>query len=52
MRLLAHLFKKLAPFYVTQDDTPPGGAPDGYAPFYMTNLAAPSFMNRSEKDEL
>ena len=52
MRLLPHLFMKLAPFFVTQDDNTPGATPDGYAPFFVTNLAGTFLVNGAEKDEL
>ncbi len=50
--LLTHLFVKPAPFYLAQDHPPNVPAPLGYAPCYGANLAAPSFGNRDEKDEL
>ena len=42
----------LAPGYMAQDDTPSGAVLDGYAPFYVTNLATPFLASGAEKDEL
>jgi hypothetical protein len=43
---------KPAPGYVAQDDTPSGAVLDGYAPFYVANLATPFLVSGAEKDEL
>ena len=43
---------KLAPSYVAQGDASSGRVLDGYAPFYVANLAVPFLVSGAEKDEL
>jgi hypothetical protein len=49
MRLLPYLFLELAPFYVAKYDAAPEAVSYEHAPFYVTNLAVPSFMSVPKK---